>query len=115
MLYFNVQAKDKLIDSLKSSPEGGGGGGERGLEVALDDIRSEKYQLQSQLINNEQVILSLRTELQVEREREREGGRGGEEVHMIIKRILLLSPIATCSYTVSYYYKLLGDRGYSFT
>ena len=75
MLYFNVQAKDKLIDSLKSSPEGGGGG-ERGLEAALDDIRSEKYQLQSQLINNEQVILSLRTELQVEREREREGGGG---------------------------------------
>ena len=80
MLYFNVQAKDKLIDSLKSSPEGGGGGGgERGLEAALDDIRSEKYQLQSQLINNEQVILSLRTELQVERERERERERGEEE------------------------------------
>ena len=77
MLYFNVQAKDKLIDSLKSSPEGGGGG-ERGLEAALDDIRSEKYQLQSQLINNEQVILSLRTELQVEREREGEEGKRGE-------------------------------------
>lgn len=57
-----------MIDSLKSSSEGGGGGGERGLEAALDEMRSEKYQLQSQLINNEQVILSLRTELQVERE-----------------------------------------------
>ncbi|XP_019853266.1 PREDICTED: golgin subfamily A member 5-like [Amphimedon queenslandica] len=57
-----LQAKEKVIDSLKSSSEGGGG--ERGLEAALDEMRSEKYQLQSQLINNEQVILSLRTELQ---------------------------------------------------
>ena len=63
-----------MIDSLRSSSEGGGGGGERGLEAALDEMRSEKYQLQSQLINNEQVILSLRTELQVEeREREKAG------------------------------------------
>lgn len=67
-----------MIDSLKSSSEGGGGGGERGLEAALDEMRSEKYQLQSQLINNEQVILSLRTELQVEREMG--GGKVGESL-----------------------------------
>ena len=75
-----------MIDSLKSSSEGGGGG-ERGLEAALDEMRSEKYQLQSQLINNEQVILSLRTELQVE-ERERKLEKAYEEKYSIFSFLL---------------------------
>ena len=59
------QAKERLITNLKSS-QSIDGHSNNVHEVIIEEIKTENYRLQSQLQTNEQLVLSLRTELQVE-------------------------------------------------
>ena len=59
------QAKERLITNLKSS-QSIDGHSSNVHEVIIEEIKTENYRLQSQLQTNEQLVLSLRTELQVE-------------------------------------------------
>lgn len=58
------QAKERLIANLKYS-QSIDGTSNNVHEVMIEEIKTENYRLQSQLQTSEQLVLSLRTELQV--------------------------------------------------
>lgn len=59
------QSKERLITNLKSS-QSTDGSSNNVHEIIIEEVKTENYRLQSQLQTSEQLVLSLRTELQVQ-------------------------------------------------